>query len=149
MVKNKRAGAGRKLHLTNVQRSTILQALLCRVFKVSRHTVQQIWKQAKESLVDGSAMVVDNCWSNCGRKKKDHAEAFDGMDKIPTDNQGTVRGTALIMGLSTWAVWSHSKEKDGPCRQHSVLCIPILTDVQVQARINYCISHIRAEARLF
>ena len=153
--------------LGNGQREAILQALLChsknqklthgavalvaKQFNVTRITVGHIWKRAKESVEDGTAMamVVAHKKKNCGRKKKDYAQEIENLRNIPLNDRTCFRSTSAATGIPMTRLHSLVKSGKAGIRRHSSSTKPVLTDANKQNRIQYALNNINIERRLF
>lgn len=149
--------------LTNTERNAILQALLQRSvdgaipkggisavakqLEVSRQTVSSLWARAKESVKgNGSCMDVSSRKSKCGRKRK-HENISTELLQIPLNRRGTIRSSAKALNIpkSTF----HERIKGGEVRPHSNAVKPFLTEMNMQARLDFCRSHLNVEKGRF
>ena len=154
----------KRKQLTVQQRQAILQALIERSedgilkrgsinavagqFNVSRLTVSNLWKRGKESIASGNQyMDISSRKSRCGRKRKDYTEELRGIVNVPLNQRSTVRSTAAALSIPTTTLFRNIKS--GEIRSHTNSVKPFLTEQNMRARIEFCMSNINVQRGLF
>lgn len=155
-------GKPKKKNLTNDQRNGILQYLLKRVkngnclkrgaikdaateFNVCRTTIFHIWKLAKNQYSEGKKFAdVSSHMKNCGRKKKDYTQAINIIKNVPLNRRGSLRSLSAAIQVPLTSLYRRFRE-DKQFEKISSHLKPTLTESNMKARLEFCLSHITTE----
>ena len=117
-------------------------------FDVNRAATRRVWSRAVESLADGNYLMdASNKKSNCGRKKKDLQEQLSSISTIPLNQRGTIRSTSAALGIPASTL--HARLKEGEIRSHTNAVKPVLTEQNIKARLEFCLTQIQMESKMF
>ena len=83
----------------------------------------------------------------CGRKRKVFSNIANKIREVPFHKRGTIRSLAAQVGMKPSTVFNFVKRKE--LKAHSSAVKPYLTPQNMQARIEFCKSHIDLQKSMF
>lgn len=108
-----------------------------RHFKLSRHTIERLWKRGQESLKAGSLVGILSTrhTGRVGRKKIEIDTEL--IRNIPKRQRRTIRALAFKAGMSKSTM--HARVQEGAMRRHTSTMKPFLTDRNKIERLRFCL----------
>lgn len=111
-------------------------------FSVSIRVSQRIWKQVKDTPVNGKVDVSHRKTKNCGRKRV--TIDLEQFRNVPLSRRTTLRSLSYATKVSKTTLIRH--KNSGTFRRHSNSIKPLLKDDNKRARLQFCISMLEKDS---
>ncbi|XP_073119788.1 uncharacterized protein [Henckelia pumila] len=113
-------------------------------FSISIRSVSRIWREGKSTMNRGVPLFPNKLLNRRHRKRIEID--FEQMKNIPFRHQTNIRSLSKALNLSKTTV--HRRIKDGNIRPHSNPVKPCLSDDNIRARLEFCLSMVDQESTI-
>lgn len=111
-------------------------------FSVSIRVIQRIWKQAKNTAMNGKVDVSHRKTKKCGRKSV--SIDMEQFRNVPLCKRTTLRSLSFAIKIGKTTLVRHLKL--GTIRRHSNPIKPLLKEGNKKARVEFCISMLETQS---
>ena len=138
LLKNMKAGGNNKLCVGAIKKAA-------HRFDIAPRTVSRIWNRYLQTVdSNGWGGDVSRRNKNSGRKQID-TRILDNLSTIPLEQRVNLRSLSQATGISLSTL--HRRKIQGDVRVHTSAILPHLSEKQKHGRIEWVLSHIRANGR--